>query len=64
MHAGMRELLHTGWLPDHMRVVVAVFLTEYLSLSWVHGEAWFHNTLLDADVAINAVMWQVGERTW
>jgi Asp-tRNA(Asn)/Glu-tRNA(Gln) amidotransferase A subunit family amidase len=32
-------------------------LLEYLNLHWVHGEKWFHKTLVDADVAINAYMW-------
>ena len=43
-----------------MRHVVAGFLIEYLNLSWKHGELWFHDTLVDADVAINAYMWQNG----
>ena len=33
---------------------------EYLNLHWIHGEKWFHKTLVDADVAINAYMWQNG----
>ena len=43
-----------------MRHVVVGFLIEYLNLSWKHGELWFHDTLVDADVAINAYMWQNG----
>jgi hypothetical protein len=39
---------------------VAGFLVEYLQLDWRHGERWFHDTLVDADVAINAYMWQNG----
>ena len=49
-----------GWMPNYLRHVVAGFLIEYLGLDWRHGEAWFHDTLVDADVAINAFMWQNG----
>ncbi len=28
--------------------------------SWVEGYKWFQDTLVDADVAINAMMWQNG----
>ena len=33
---------------------------EYLNIDWRHGCLWFHDTLCDADVAINAMMWQNG----
>ena len=38
--------------------VCAAFLTEYLNIHWKEGAAWFHDTLVDADVAINSMMWQ------
>eukprot|EP00892_Ulva_mutabilis_P003954 jgi/Ulvmu1/1930/UM012_0090.1 len=56
--AGMRELWATGYMHQNVRMVVACFLTEYLSLHWVHGARWFHDTLVDADLAINSMMWQ------
>ncbi len=40
-------------------MIAASFLVEYLGISWVEGARWFHDTLVDADVAINAMMWQV-----
>ena len=58
--AAMRQLWTTGWMPNYMRHVVAGFLIEHLNLHWIHGEQWFHDTLVDADVAINAYMWQNG----
>lgn len=58
--AGMRQLWVMGWMPNYMRHVVAGFLVEYLNLSWKLGADWFHDTLVDADVAINAHMWQNG----
>ena len=54
MDAAMRELWITGYIPNYMRHVVAGFLIEFLSIDWRHGELWFHDTLVDADVAIQA----------
>lgn len=56
--AGMRQLYQTGWMQQSLRMVVACFLTEYLNMPWVEGAAWFHDTLVDADMAINSMMWQ------
>jgi deoxyribodipyrimidine photo-lyase len=56
--AGMRELWQTGYMHQNVRMVVACFLTEYLMFHWVHGARWFHDTLVDADLAINCMMWQ------
>lgn len=58
--AAMRQLWLTGWMNNYMRHVVASFLISYLHISWVEGYRWFQDTLLDADVAINAMMWQNG----
>ncbi|EKX42215.1 hypothetical protein GUITHDRAFT_74169 [Guillardia theta CCMP2712] len=58
--AAMRQLWVTGWMPNYMRHVVAGFLIEHMNMHWVDGEKWFHDTLVDADVAINAYMWQNG----
>lgn len=54
----MRELWLTGWMQQNVRMVVACFLTEYLNIHWVEGARWFHWTLVDADLAINSMMWQ------
>ena len=56
--AGMRELWQTGWMQQNARMCCALFLTEYLNISWAEGAAWFHDTLFDADLAINSMMWQ------
>jgi len=58
--AAMRQLWAIGWMNNYMRHVVASFLLSYLRFSWVDGYFWFQDTLLDADVAINAMMWQNG----
>ena len=61
--AGMRELYATGWMHQSVRMICASFLVEYLNLNWVHGHDWFAHTLVDADVAINAMMWQNAGRS-
>jgi len=56
--AGMRELWHTGWMHNRVRMIVASFLTKNLLISWQEGEAWFRDTLVDADFASNGMGWQ------
>lgn len=56
--AGMRELWHTGWLHNRVRMIVASFLTKNLRLHWLHGARWFWDTLVDADLANNTLGWQ------
>ncbi|MDZ7753556.1 MAG: deoxyribodipyrimidine photo-lyase [Gammaproteobacteria bacterium] len=56
--AGMRELWHTGWMHNRVRMAVASLLTKNLLIHWRQGEAWFRDTLVDADVANNVMGWQ------
>ncbi len=56
--AGMRELWHTGWMHNRMRMVVASFLVKNLRLHWLEGARWFWDTLVDADLASNTLGWQ------
>ena len=56
--AGMRELWATGWMHNRVRMVVASFLTKNLLINWQDGEAWFRDTLVDADLASNIMGWQ------
>ena len=56
--AGLRELWHTGFMHNRVRMIVASFLTKHLLLPWQQGEAWFWDTLLDADLASNSCSWQ------
>ncbi len=56
--AGMRELWHTGIMHNRVRMVTASFLTKHLRIDWRKGEAWFWDTLVDADLAANAASWQ------
>jgi deoxyribodipyrimidine photo-lyase len=54
----MRELWTTGWMHNRVRMIVASFLTKNLGLSWLAGARWFHDTLVDADLAANSLGWQ------
>lgn len=56
--AGMRELWQTGYMHNRVRMIAASFLVKHLRLHWSHGEAWFRDTLLDADLANNSAGWQ------
>ena len=56
--AGMRQLWHTGWMHNRVRMIVASFLTKHLLIHWRHGEDWFWDTLVDADPASNSASWQ------
>ncbi len=56
--AGMRELWATGWMHNRVRMIAASFLVKHLLIPWQKGEAWFWDTLVDADLATNAASWQ------
>jgi len=56
--AGMRQLWATGWMHNRVRMIVGSFLVKHLLLSWQAGEAWFWDSLVDADLASNAASWQ------
>ncbi len=56
--AGMRELWQTGWMHNRVRMVAASFLVKHLLIHWHEGAAWFHDTLVDADLANNSAGWQ------
>jgi deoxyribodipyrimidine photo-lyase len=56
--AAMRDLWQTGTMPNRLRMVVASFLSKHLLIDWREGEAWFWDTLVDADPASNPANWQ------
>ncbi len=56
--AGLRELWHSGWMHNRVRMVVASYLVKHLRMHWLHGARWFWDTLLDADLANNTQGWQ------
>jgi deoxyribodipyrimidine photo-lyase len=56
--AGMRELWHTGWMHNRVRMVASSFLIKHLLIDWRIGEQWFWDALVDADPANNTASWQ------
>lgn len=56
--AGMREVWRTGTMHNRVRMVTASFLIKNLLVDWRVGEAWFWDTLVDADEASNPGNWQ------
>ena len=56
--AGMRELWQTGFMHNRVRMITGSFLVKNLRQHWRHGEQWFWDCLVDADLASNAASWQ------
>jgi deoxyribodipyrimidine photo-lyase len=56
--AAMRQLWQTGYMHNRLRMIVGSFLVKNLRLHWHHGEAWFWDCLVDADLANNSAGWQ------
>ena len=56
--AGLRQLWSLGWMHNRVRMIVASFLVKDLLIDWRRGEAWFWDTLVDADLANNVQNWQ------
>ncbi|KJX94085.1 deoxyribodipyrimidine photo-lyase like protein [Zymoseptoria brevis] len=55
--AGMRQLLHLGWMHNRLRMITASFLAHHLGVDWRRGEEWFMLHLVDGDVASNSGGW-------
>lgn len=56
--AGMRQLLHSGWMHNRVRMITASFLTKDLHVWWPVGARHFLDQLIDGDVASNNHGWQ------
>jgi len=56
--AGMRQLWHSGWMHNRVRMITASFLSKNLLIPWQEGARWFWDTLVDADLANNTLGWQ------
>jgi deoxyribodipyrimidine photo-lyase len=56
--AGLRELWHTGWMHNRVRMITASFLIKDLLINWTQGARWFWDTLVCADLAANTLGWQ------
>jgi len=56
--AAMRQLNHTGWMHNRLRMITASFLVKDLLIDWRAGEQYFMSQLLDGDLAANNGGWQ------
>ncbi|UDG79252.1 Deoxyribodipyrimidine photo-lyase [Candidatus Ecksteinia adelgidicola] len=56
--AAMRQLIHTGWINNRLRMISASFLVKDLLIDWRIGERYFMSKLLDGDLAANNGGWQ------
>ena len=56
--AAMRQLNHSGWMHNRLRMVVASFLTKDLGIDWRLGEQYFADHLNDFDLSANNGGWQ------
>lgn len=56
--AGMRQLRHSGWMHNRVRMITASFLTKDLHVWWPVGARHFLDLLIDGDVASNNHGWQ------
>ncbi|MCW2866591.1 MAG: deoxyribodipyrimidine photolyase [Marmoricola sp.] len=56
--AGMRQLLHEGWMHNRVRMITASFLTKDLHVWWPLGARHFLDHLIDGDIASNNHGWQ------
>jgi deoxyribodipyrimidine photo-lyase len=54
----MRQLNHSGWMHNRLRMVVASFLTKDLGIDWRLGERYFADHLNDFDLSANNGGWQ------
>jgi deoxyribodipyrimidine photo-lyase len=56
--AAIRQLVHTGWMHNRARMIVASFLVKDLLIDWRWGERFFMQHLVDGDPAANSGGWQ------
>lgn len=61
--AAMRQLLHTGWMHNRLRMIAAMFLSKHLLIDWRWGERWFMQHLIDGDFSANNGGWQWSSST-
>ena len=56
--AAMRQLEHSGYMHNRLRMITASFLVKDLHVDWRLGERHFANRLIDYDQAANVGGWQ------
>ena len=53
----IREMNHTGFMPNRGRMIVACYLTQDLKQDWRYGAHYFEEMLIDHDVTSNYGGW-------
>lgn len=56
--AAMKQLNHSGYIHNRMRLIVANFLVKDLLIDYKYGELYFATKLLDYDLCSNNANWQ------
>jgi deoxyribodipyrimidine photo-lyase len=56
--AGLRQLLHEGWMHNRARMITASFLCKQLHIDWRLGARHFMDWLTDGDIPNNYGNWQ------
>lgn len=56
--AAMRQINHSGFMHNRLRMIVASFLTKDLGIDWRLGEKYFADRLNDFDLSANNGGWQ------
>lgn len=56
--AAQRQLLHSGYMHNRLRMISASFLVKDLLIDWRRGERFFAQHLIDYDQAANVGGWQ------
>ena len=56
--AGMRQLNHSGYMHNRVRMITSGFLCKHLLTDWRWGEAYFAGKLLDYELSSNNGNWQ------
>ncbi len=56
--AAMRQINHSGFMHNRLRMIVASFLTKDLLIDWRWGEKYFADHLNDFDLSANNGGWQ------
>ncbi|WP_281883770.1 deoxyribodipyrimidine photo-lyase [Paenibacillus sp. YYML68] len=55
--AAMTELIETGWMPNRLRMITAMFLAKNLGCPFHYGERYFRLKLSDYDNVLNRGGW-------
>ncbi|MEK5396720.1 cryptochrome/photolyase family protein [Paenibacillus sp. FSL K6-2859] len=55
--AAMIQLNTTGWMPNRLRMITAMFLTKNLGCPFIYGERYFRLKLSDYDNVLNRGGW-------